>query len=118
MSENTPIVAVAADVKEVDGYRWHAVSEPYLNALVEGARVLPLILPSLEDLDLKLLLSRVDGVLLPGSRSNVEPQRYGAPASDKTLPHDTARDAVALPLIGAALAEACRCSRSVAASRN
>ncbi len=105
MSQDTPIVAVAADVREADGYRWHAVSETYLKALIEGAGVLPLILPSLEELDLALLVNRVDGVLLPGSRSNVEPARYGAPPSDKTLPHDPARDSVALPLIGAALAQ-------------
>ena len=105
MKEPTPLVAVAADVKDIDGYRWHAVAEQYLRALIEGAGVLPLILPSLADLDVDLLLDRVDGILLPGSKSNVEPARYGAPADDRTLPHDTARDAVALPLIGRALAE-------------
>ncbi|MEJ0096902.1 MAG: gamma-glutamyl-gamma-aminobutyrate hydrolase family protein [Bauldia sp.] len=102
---NTPIVAVAADVKEVDGYRWHAAADTYLRAVVNGAGALPLILPSLEEgTDFDTLLDRVDGVLLPGSRSNVEPPRYGAPPSDKTLPHDTRRDAVTLPLITAALA--------------
>jgi putative glutamine amidotransferase len=104
MKQPVPIVAVAADVKDVEGYRWHAVPDTYLRALTEAAGVLPLILPSLEAIDFDALLDRVDGVLFPGSRSNVRPDRYGAPIEERTLPYDTARDAVTLPLIGAALA--------------
>jgi len=103
MRPETPIVVVAADVKDVDGYRWHAAADAYLRALVDAAGVLPLILPSLEKIDFEVLLDRVDGVLFPGSRSNIEPHRYGEPPSEKTRPHDPARDAVTLPLIGAAL---------------
>lgn len=99
-----PLVAVAADVKELEGYRWHAAAENYLRALVDAAGVLPLILPSLDGIDFDQLLARVDGVLLPGSRSNVRPDRYGETADERTFPHDPARDAVALPLIGATLA--------------
>lgn len=98
-----PLVAVAADVKDIDGYRWHAVADQYLRALTEAAGVLPLILPSLEHLDFDALLERVDGVLFPGSRSNVHPSAYGEPPNEKALPHDPARDAVTLPLIAAAL---------------
>lgn len=98
-----PIVAVAADVKDVDGYRWHAVADTYLRAVREGAGALPLILPSLEGIDFRALLERVDGVLFPGSRSNVHPTHYGADESDITRPHDVARDALTLPLIRATL---------------
>jgi putative glutamine amidotransferase len=102
---STPVVAVAADVKDIDIYRWHAVPETYLRATVNGANALPLILPSLDETtDFETLLDRVDGVLLPGSRSNVHPLRYGAEESEKTLPHDPRRDAVTLPLIKATLA--------------
>jgi putative glutamine amidotransferase len=103
MKQPVPIVAVAADVKDVEGYRWHAVPDTYLRALIEAAGVLPLILPSLEGIDFDALLDRVDGVLFPGSRSNVRPDRYGAPVEERTLPHDPDRDATTLPLIGAAL---------------
>lgn len=102
--DRTPLVAVAADVKDIDGYRWHAAADQYLRALIDAARVLPLILPSLDNLDIAALLERVDGVLLPGSRSNIEPGRYGEPPNEKALPHDPARDAMTLPLIGEALA--------------
>jgi putative glutamine amidotransferase len=99
-----PIVAVPADVKELDGYRWHAVVETYLNAVLVGIGGIPLILPSFgERIDLDALLERVDGVLVPGSRTNVHPGRYGEPASPKSEPYDERRDATTLPLIRAAI---------------
>jgi putative glutamine amidotransferase len=104
MNKESPIVAVAADVKEIDIYRWHAVVETYLNAIAKGAGAIPLILPSLAAIDnVDAVLDRVDGVLLPGSRSNVHPSRYGAPESEKAKPHDPSRDSVTLPLIAATL---------------
>ena len=103
-SADTPLVAVAADVKLVDGYTWHAGAEAYLNAIVHGVGGIPLVLPSLGDaVDLDEVLARVDAVLLPGSRSNVHPSCYGAPADPRAEPHDPRRDAVTLPLVHAAL---------------
>lgn len=100
----TPIVAVAADVKTIDRYSWHAVVEAYLDAVVHGSGAVALILPSLgEAIDLDALLGRVDGVLLPGSRSNVHPSHYGVAPHAKAEPHDPRRDAVTLPLIRATL---------------
>ncbi len=100
----TPIVAVAADVKDIDGFAWHAAIDIYLEAIVHGAGAIPLVLPSLGDaIDFDALLARIDGVLLPGSRSNVHPSRYGEPPSRKAEPHDPARDTVTLPLIRATL---------------
>jgi putative glutamine amidotransferase len=96
----TPIVAVAADLKDIGGYRWHAAPETYLKAVVVGLGGVPLIVPSLPDqIDFAALLDRVDGVLMTGSRSNVHPNRYGEPADEKAEPYDEARDAVTLPLI-------------------
>lgn len=102
-ASSPPIVAVAADVKELDAYRWHAVVETYLNAVLTGAGAIPLVLPSLDGIDIDAILDRIDGVLLPGSRSNVHPSRYGEPESEKAKPHDPRRDAVTLPLIDATL---------------
>ena len=99
-----PLVAVAADYKEIDGYRWHAAAETYLKAVIVGIGGVPLIVPSLgEAIDGEALLDRVDGVLLPGSRSNVHPSRYGEPPSPEAEPYDPRRDATTLPLIRAAI---------------
>lgn len=98
-----PVVAVAADTKQLESYRWQATADTYLTALI-GAGAIPLILPSLPGIhDLDGVLDRVDGVLLPGSRSNVHPNRYGEAEHEKALPHDPARDAATLPLISATL---------------
>ncbi|HVZ14965.1 MAG TPA: gamma-glutamyl-gamma-aminobutyrate hydrolase family protein [Bauldia sp.] len=98
-----PLVAVAADVKDIDGYRWHAAADQYLRALINGAGVLPLILPSLKEIDFDALLERVDGVLFPGSRTNVHPNAYGEAEDERAKPFDPARDAVTLPLMRASL---------------
>jgi putative glutamine amidotransferase len=99
-----PFVAVPADYKEIDGYRWHAASEPYLKAVISGIGGIPLIVPAFgEAIDLGALLDRVDGVLLPGSGSNVHPARYGELPSVDAEPYDRRRDATSLPLIHAAL---------------
>jgi putative glutamine amidotransferase len=99
-----PIVAVAADVKELDGYAWHAVVDVYLKAIAVGAGAIPVVLPSLGGaIDPRALLERVDGLLLPGSRSNVHPSHYGEAPHEKAEPYDPHRDAVTLPLIQAAI---------------
>lgn len=99
-----PIVAVAADVKELDGYAWHAVVDIYLKAVSVGAGAIPVVLPSLGNIiDISAVLSRVDGLLLPGSRSNVHPTHYGEPPHEKAEPYDPLRDAATLPLIRAAV---------------
>ncbi|MBN9016203.1 MAG: gamma-glutamyl-gamma-aminobutyrate hydrolase family protein [Rhizobiales bacterium] len=99
-----PIVAVSADVRDADGYRWHAAPETYLKAVTIGLGGIPLIVPSLGDaLDIDALLQRVDGVLLTGARSNVFPEFYGETPDPVAEPYDIARDQTTLPLIRAAI---------------
>ena len=50
------------------------------------------------------LLDRIDGLLIPGSPSNVHPSHYGIDESLTPDRHDPARDATTLPLIRAAIA--------------
>ena len=99
-----PLVAVSADLREADGYRWHATPETYLRAVTTGLGGIPVIVPALGDaLDIEALLDRVDGVLLTGSRSNVFPEFYGEAPDAAAEPYDIARDETTLPLIRAAL---------------
>jgi putative glutamine amidotransferase len=99
----SPLILLPADVKSIDGYRWHAAAETYLRAVIAGFGGIPLIVPSLDGIDPEALLERVDGVLVPGSRSNVHPARYGAVADARSEPYDEARDAASLALIDAAV---------------
>jgi putative glutamine amidotransferase len=83
----------------------HAASDFAVRAAACCAGAVPILLPSLgEDADLDTLLRIIDGVLLTGSRSNVNPARYGGPPHEDGTPEDDARDATTLPLIRAAIA--------------
>ena len=99
-----PLVAVSTDVRQFDNYTWHAAPKQYLEAAIAGAGVFPVLVPSFGDwLDLGELLSRVDGVMVTGSKSNVHPSLYGGDASDANGPYDHDRDATTLPLIRMAI---------------
>ena len=88
-----PLVAVSTDVRQFDNYTWHAAPQQYLEAAISGAGVFPVLVPSFGDrLDLDMLLDRVDGVMMTGSRSNVDPRLYGQEATEANGPYDPARD--------------------------
>lgn len=83
---------------------FHVVGEKYCTAIVQGAGCLPVALPVLGgDDDVPGWLDRLDGLLLTGSPSNVEPHRYqGQPSRPGTL-HDPERDRVSLAIVPAAV---------------
>lgn len=100
----TPVVLVSPDVRTFQGYDWHAAPSTYLEATLSRAGALPLVLPAFGDrVDFEAVLSRVDGVLCTGSRSNVHPALYGVTPTEAMEPFDPARDATTLPLIRAAI---------------
>jgi len=78
--------------------------EKYITAIRDGADGLPFLIPALGDsVDPDSILSRVDGLLLTGSPSNVEPHHYAGEASRPGTLHDPHRDETTLPLIDRAL---------------
>lgn len=100
-----PIVAIPADIKEIEGAVWHATPNQYAKAALHIAEAMPVIVPAFEEgNDIDGLLDRVDGVLISGAASNVHPSRYGLEATDKDGPFDLARDATSLELIRRAIA--------------
>jgi putative glutamine amidotransferase len=70
---------------------------------MDVAHALPVLLPPVGEAMLAML-DRLDGLLLPGSPSNVEPHRYGAGEDLTRDLHDSRRDATTLPLARAAIA--------------
>ena len=95
-----PIIGIPCDRRIYTGHPFHMVGEKYLAAIVQAAKAIPLMIPVLEDpIDFDVLLGHLDGILLSGSYSNVEPHHYdGEPSEEGTL-HDSHRDAVTLPMI-------------------
>lgn len=99
-----PVVAIPADIREIEGNVWQATPNQYVRAAVKGADVMVFLVPALESgNDFDGILDRVDGLLVSGSRTNVHPTLYGEDASDTHGPFDPARDATSLPLIRRAL---------------
>ncbi len=99
-----PIIGVPACRRMLDPHPFHMVGEKYLQALVVGAEALPMVVPSLADsMDVDAVLDSVDGILLTGSPSNVEPRHYDGEASKPGTLHDPHRDALTLPLARRAL---------------
>jgi putative glutamine amidotransferase len=98
--QRKPIVGIPADRKDMRGVPFHAVGEKYIVAVHDAAQCMPMLVPGLGDeLDLHAVIEGVDGILLTGSQSNVEPHHYaGFPSEPGTL-HDPHRDATTLPLI-------------------
>lgn len=73
--------------------------ERYVRAAMTYADVAALLIPSLPDLmRAKEVAPLLDGILLTGTPSNIEPQRYGG--QDGEGPFDPGRDALAIDLVG------------------
>jgi putative glutamine amidotransferase len=100
MKSRRPVIGISADRRLIGQHPFHMAGEKYLTAIAEGAGGIPVLLPALGDvLDIEEVLRHLDGILLPGSPSNVEPYRYaGSPSAPGTL-HDPQRDATTLALI-------------------
>ena len=99
MSLRRPVIGIPACRKFIAPHPFHAVGEKYISAINVAAGALPVLIPALgEGLEFDTVLESVDGLLLTGSPSNVEPWRYGGPKLPDIL-HDPHRDATTLPLI-------------------
>lgn len=103
-SEPPPVVGLPCCTRMAGELNTHWVGEKYIAAVREAAGALPLLIPALgaggavDD-----LIARLDGLLLTGSRSNIEPRHYAGAASEPGTLHDPQRDGMTLPLIRAAI---------------
>jgi putative glutamine amidotransferase len=99
VARRKPLIGIPADRRILGPHPFHCVGEKYIAAVAEAADAIPLLIPALGERDFEQLLATLDGILLTGSPSNVEPHRYAGPKSDPDTLHDPHRDATTLPLI-------------------
>ena len=103
-----PLIGISACLKPNGRGGWmHTVGDKYVQAAIRAVGGLPILIPAFgpefadaamtEALD--RLIDTLDGVLLTGSPSNVEPYHYEGEPSREGTAHDSARDATTLPLI-------------------
>ena len=98
-----PIIGIPADRRLLNSHWFHCVGEKYINAVVQAAEAVPVLVPALGDRYLREWLAAFDGILFTGSPSNVEPQRYLGPQAAPGTWHDPERDATTLPMINGAV---------------
>ncbi|HBK08560.1 MAG TPA: gamma-glutamyl-gamma-aminobutyrate hydrolase [Acetobacteraceae bacterium] len=102
-----PLIGISCCTKQfgVFGMPNHAASDTYVRATDEVIGGVPVLLPANGPAaDIETLLDRLDGIVLTGSRSNVQPTLYDGPPHAEGTPEDPARDGITLPLIRAAVA--------------
>jgi putative glutamine amidotransferase len=97
------IVGIPACAKIIHDMPYHQTPSRYAEAILDGAGALPMLIPPLGE-RMTALLDHIDGVLVPGSPSNVHPSHYNGGESETPDLHDAARDGTTLPLIRAAIA--------------
>lgn len=93
-----PIVGITACVTNQDKHQVHSVGSKYIHAICQHAGVIPVLIPAIGE-KFKRLFNILDGVLLTGSYSNVQPQLYKDSPSNQEMPTDPERDQTTLPMI-------------------
>jgi putative glutamine amidotransferase len=100
-----PVLGVTCCTRRMGTEFGQAVINRYVAAAMQWGDVAALLVPALPELmSASEVAPRLDGLLLTGSPSNVDPGRYGeAGAADAEGPYDPARDAMSFDLIRAML---------------
>ena len=84
-----PLVGISCCTKQfgIFGMPNHAASDTYVRATDQVVGAVPVLIPANGDkADVRTLMSRIDGLILTGSRSNVQPSRRMPRARRRTRP--------------------------------
>ncbi|HVK79104.1 MAG TPA: gamma-glutamyl-gamma-aminobutyrate hydrolase family protein [Verrucomicrobiae bacterium] len=97
-----PVLGVISCNRDVEGQPAQAVMTRYLVSALKYADAAGLLVPALPELmNAKEIAPRLDGLLLTGTPSNLDPKRYGAIIDDAPGPFDPYRDEMTAHLIDA-----------------
>jgi putative glutamine amidotransferase len=103
-SAHRPVLGVICCNRSIDGQAGQAVMTRYLNSALRYAEAAGLLIPAMPGLfHAREVAPRIDGLLLTGTPSNLDPKRYGALADDAPGPFDPDRDEMTSELIAAML---------------
>ena len=103
-----PVVGVTACRRAITPHPYHVVQDKYVTAVRDAAGALPVIIPSEgHETQAESIVGAIDGLVLTGSYSNIEPERYGRSADASETLRDAERDETTARLIKAAVRAAC-----------
>ena len=101
-----PVVGLICDREIIGPHPFHIAGEKYIKAVSESSGCLPILIPAMVDEALlEQLLPMLDGILLTGGYSMVDPLHYQNTKAEDGTKLDTARDNTSLPLIVKAVAQ-------------
>jgi putative glutamine amidotransferase len=104
MTTTRPVLGVIACNRSVESQDAQTVMTRYLVSALKYADAAALLVPALPDfMNAKEVAPRLDGILLTGTPSNLDPKRYGAIIDDAPGPFDPGRDEMTSHLIEAML---------------
>jgi putative glutamine amidotransferase len=104
MTARRPVVGIPASVFNMRQFPLHAIGHSNATAVARVSNCHPMVIPALgDDIDVADMVEHIDGLLLTGGASNIEPHHYAGPPARNGDMHDPQRDSIALPLIRAAV---------------
>jgi putative glutamine amidotransferase len=106
MSEiNLPVVGILCDHEHVGPHPFHMSGNKYIQAVIQAANCVPILIPAIaSQTNFLQLLNLVDGILLPGGYSMVDPLNYQEAAAPNETKLDIDRDQTSFGLIKQAVA--------------
>lgn len=97
-------IGIIGSFQEIDGNTSQRAAMIYPRVVGRMLEATPLIIPSVPEVqDIGHLVEILDGILLTGHRANVHPSYWGEEATEAHGTFDQGRDAVAIPLVRAAV---------------
>lgn len=100
MTQTRPVLGVIACNRSVENQSAQVVMTRYLHSALRYADASALLVPAMPDLmHAGEVAPRLDGLLLTGTPSNLDPKRYGVLVDDAPGPFDPARDEMTAHLI-------------------
>jgi len=99
-----PVIGIVTDRHRIGPHWKFTAMEKYVWAVIDPVGGLPILIPALgNSLDLEPLVGLLDGLLLTGGYTNVEPHHFGQDRVHEPDLYDPQRDATSLALIRAAM---------------
>jgi putative glutamine amidotransferase len=104
MNDKPLYIGVVTDYTDTGPHDLHQVFDKYIAAVTVVMEAVPIVFPVLgHSAPIDAWLEIVDGIILPGAYSNIEPHHYRGQPSDPGAHHDPRRDATTLTLINKAI---------------
>jgi len=101
----TPLIGISCNIREDGRHVGHSAGHRFVSITTDLLDACPVLLPAGgRKMCVDLLLERLDGVVLTGGASNIEPHHYGQKARYDATLRDPGRDNLVLPLIRGAVA--------------